>query len=88
MSDAAFNASADLTSPAWDAVAVTPADSDLARVATRGLYIGGNGDVAVVMAGGGSAVTFAGVAAGTILPIRVDRVNSTNTTATSIVALY
>lgn len=88
MSDAKLNAGADLTSPAWTAVAVTPADSDLATMPTRGLYVGAAGNVAVVMAGGGSAVTFVGVPAGTFLPLRVDRVNSTNTTATSIVALY
>lgn len=88
MSDAIFNRAAELDSPAWEALAVTPADADLSRMPTRGLYVGGAGNVTVVMAGGGSAVTFTNVPAGTILPIRVDRVNSTSTTATAIVALY
>lgn len=88
MSDWKINAASTLESPAWTAVAVTPADSDLAAMPTKALYVGVAGNVAVVMAGGGSAVTFVGVPAGAILPIRVDRVNSTNTTATSIVALY
>ncbi len=86
-----YNASAGPESPAWNAVAVTPADgSDLATVATRGLYVGGAGDVAVYMSGGdgATAVVFVGVQAGTVLPIRVDRVRSTSTTATSILALY
>lgn len=88
MADANLNRAAGPESPAWSAVAVTPADADLSRVATRALYVGGAGNVAVVMSDGGAAVTFVGVQAGTILPLRVDRVNSTNTTATSIVALY
>ena len=88
MADAIYNRSAGPDSPAWSAVAVTPADADLSRIATRALYVGVGGNVAVVMSDGGAAVTFVGVQAGTILPIRVDRVNSTNTTATNIVALY
>jgi hypothetical protein len=89
MSDAIFNRAAELDSPAWEAVAVTPSDeADISLAPCRALYVGGAGDVAVVMAGGEAAVTFAGVTAGAILPIRVDRVNSTNTTATAIVALY
>jgi hypothetical protein len=89
MADPTHNRDADLDDPAWDAVAVTPNNSaDLARIPTRALYIGGAGDVKVDMAGAGTAVVFAGLAAGTILPIRVDRVYSTDTTATSVVALY
>ena len=67
--------------------AVTPSDTvdfdDLARA----LYIGGAGNV-VAVRHDGTTVTFAGVQAGTVLPIAVRRVNSTSTTATSIVALY
>lgn len=73
--------------PAEYAVAVTPSDgSDLAQ-ATRALYIGVAGNVAVNMPDGGS-VTFVGLTAGQILPIRAKRVLATGTTATSIVALY
>lgn len=75
--------------PAGYAVAVTPSDS--ANVTTsfevRALYVGGAGNVAVRFPGSGTAVTFVGVAAGTVLPIQAVRVMSTNTTATSIVAL-
>lgn len=88
MADANYNRDANLESPAWDAVALTPADSDLSRPATRALYVGGAGNVKVDMSGTGTAVTFTGVLAGSILPIRVDRVYSTDTTATAIVALY
>ncbi len=73
-------------STADNAVAVTPSDStELAPC--RALYVGGAGNVAVVMKGGAS-VTFTGATAGSILPIRVTKVMSTNTTATAIVAIY
>lgn len=52
------------------------------------LYVGVTGDVSVEMAGTGSAITYKGVPAGATLPINVTRVNSTNTTATDIVALF
>lgn len=54
---------------------------------TRGLYIGGAGDVAVRMRDGNSA-TFVGALAGTILPIQVDQLLSTGTSATNVLALY
>lgn len=77
--------------PAHGAVAVTPNNDTDLTTNTRGLYVGGAGNLVVVMASEANAattVTFTGVAAGTVLPIRVRRVKSTNTTATSIVALY
>lgn len=75
-----------LDMPAEDAVAITPHDStDLANV-TRGVWVGGAGNVAAVMKLG-TVVTFVGVPAGTLLPIRVSRINATNTTATSLVGL-
>lgn len=69
----------------WEAV--TPSDSANLPWLTRGLYIGGDGDVVAVRADG-VAVTFTGVLAGSILPVSCIRVNSTSTTATAIVALY
>ena len=50
------------------------------------IYVGGAGNVAVVLPSG-VAITFVGVPAGSILPVRAIRVNSTNTTATSMLAL-
>lgn len=69
----------------WEAV--TPSDSDDLPYLTKGLFIGGDGDVAAVRADG-VAVTFKGLTAGMWLPINARRVNSTNTSATDIVALY
>jgi hypothetical protein len=74
-----------LADPAWDAVAVTPGASALGDV-TRGLYVGGAGDVEVTMASGND-VTFTAVPAGTVLPIRCTHVLSGSTTATTIIAL-
>lgn len=73
--------------PYWydTATAVTKSDSTVLNF--RALYIGGNGNVAIMPAGGGDAVTFTGVVAGSILPVAGSKVMSTNTTATGIVAL-
>lgn len=70
--------------PAYNGFAVTPNNST--EIFARSLYIGGAGDVSVMMAGG-TTLTFVGVQAGTILPVRVQRVRTTGTTATNIVGL-
>jgi hypothetical protein len=73
--------------PADNAVAVVPSDStDLTYVASA-LIIGVGGTVIVDTAGGQTGVAIK-VQSGQILPLRVTRVRSTNTTATDIVALY
>ena len=51
------------------------------------LYIGGTGNVSVITIGG-DQLTFAGVPAGTTLPIQVRKLRATNTTATLINALW
>lgn len=75
-----------LDSPARRAETVTPSDSTELSYISRGLYVGGAGDVVAVMAGD-DTVTFKSVPAGTVLPICIKRVNNTNTTATYMVAL-
>ena len=73
--------------PADNAAAVTPNDSaDLTNTA-RALYVGGTGNVKVDTAAG-DTVTFSSVPAGAILPVRVKRVYSTGTTATTIVSIF
>lgn len=72
---------------ATGAFAVTPNDSANLSQPARALYVGGAGNVAVVLNNGGAAVTFANVPSGTILPVQAYRVMLTNTTATSILAL-
>lgn len=76
-----------LTIPSASAAAVTPHDStNFAGGVCRGLYVGGAGNLVAIV--NGTAITFTGVPAGTVLPIRATRVNATSTTATAIVALY
>lgn len=79
-------ADAQTPNPSGQAVAVTPSDAtDLGS--TRGLYIGVGGNLVVTMLDN-TNVTFVAVPSGTILPIRVQKVRATGTTASSIVALY
>lgn len=69
------------------AEAITKSDATNITGVARALYVGGAGNVAAVMMDG-VAITFASVPAGAIIPIRFTRINSTNTTATNMVALY
>lgn len=87
MADPFLNTTAGLDSPAINGAAITPhADNDLA-ITTRAIYVGGAGNLAVIMAGG-TTLTFVGLAAGTLLPIRAKRVLVSGTTATSLIGLY
>jgi len=71
-------------SPADNGAAITPSDTTV--IAARSLYVGVAGSVSVVMAGG-ATLTFQGVAAGTFLPIIVQKVRATGTTASGIIGL-
>lgn len=73
--------------PADWAAAVTPSDSTNFTFIPRALYIGTGGNISCFFSDG-TSVTFTNVVSGTILPIRVRRVNATSTTASNIVALY
>lgn len=70
---------------AHDARVVVPSDTTVLPT-TRFLYIGTTGDVTVRMALG-TDITFKSVPVG-ILRVQVDKVYSTSTTATNILALY
>lgn len=74
--------------PASKLVAITKSDAtDLTANKIKALWVGGAGDVAVIGINDTAAVTIVGVPAGTLLPVMVSKVMSTNTTATSIVGL-
>ena len=69
-----------------DAAAVTPSDTaDLPQFSV--IYVGGSGAVNVTTAQG-TAVTFSGLNAGTVLPVRGRRVWATGTTATLLTAVF
>lgn len=68
------------------AFSVTPSDSSDLAVSADALFVGGAGDVQVDTVNGDN-VTFTGLSAGQVLPVKVARVYSTNTTATEIIGL-
>ncbi len=86
------------SAPGQAATAVTKSDATILSFTdsggetitqpARALYVGGTGDVAVRMWYSQVVATFASVPAGSILPITIDKVMSTNTTATSMVAIF
>lgn len=78
---------AGLTSPCEHAAAVTPNDSTDLATSSRGVYVGGTGTLKVTLVSG-DVVTFTGLAAGIIHPIRAKRIWSTGTSATSIIAVW
>lgn len=74
-------------SPARSASTVVPNDTgDLPHI-SRALYIGQSGALTVEMADG-DEVTFEGVPAGSMLPIRVAKVKATGTTAAAVLSLW
>jgi hypothetical protein len=76
-----------LDSPAAVAATITPSDSVDLLTSTRSIYIGGAGNLAVVLVGMTTPVTFTGVVAGMIYPFRVSKVMASGTTATGLVGL-
>ena len=74
--------------PSDRAEAITPSDTvDLPVGPTRAVYVGGTGNLAVLMANQNNPVTFMAVPVGSVLPIRVKRVLASSTT-TLMLALY
>ena len=75
-------------SSARKAFAITPHDTNELALTPKALYIGGAGNLVAILADDSASVTFTGLAAGTILPVRAKIVKSTSTTATLIIGLY
>jgi hypothetical protein len=90
-----FQSSADaVLSPSRSAFTVVPSDttdflSDAGQVVPKALYIGSSGTLVVRLVDDATTVTFQGLQAGVILPIRPRRVLATGTTlaAGTIIAL-
>ena len=84
---AAADTSGGTTAPASRAFEISPGDNaDLTNV-TRALWAGVTGTVKVTMEGG-DVVNLVGFPAGMPIPLRVRRVWSTGTSATSLVGFY
>lgn len=75
-----------LDSPAGLAFPISGSDSTNLEYITRGIYVGGTGDIKVDMAQSGSVI-FRNALAGTIIPVRAVKVYSTGTDATDLVGL-
>ena len=86
MADIFEDRSSGLESPGYDAVTVTPSDSNDLAITSRAIYVGTSGDLRVTTASG-SIVTFVAVPEG-MLPMRVSRVHASGTTASDIVAVW
>jgi hypothetical protein len=88
MPDTFATHSAGLDSPAIDAAAVTPHDTNDLAFTARALYVGTGGDVVAILKGDAASVTFKSVPGGVVLPVAARRVLATGTTAANIVALW
>ena len=86
MPDIYDDRSSGLESPGYNAAPITPDDGADLPIASRAVYVGTSGDLAVTMVGG-ATVTFKGVPVG-VLPLRVARVRATGTTAADLVAVW
>ena len=68
------------------ALAVTPSDgSDLSGEPYFAVWVGTGGDLKVDMASGTGTVTLSNCASGQLIPIMVERIYSTGTTASNII---
>lgn len=76
-----------LDNPASGGEAVTPHDTTELTYVSRAIYVGGAGNVTALMQNG-DVVLFTAVPAGTILPIRVKRINNTGTSASNMTSIY
>jgi hypothetical protein len=86
MSDRFASHTPSLTGPASSGFPITPDDALALPETTRALYVGIGGSLVVEMASG-AVLTFAGVADGALLPLRVSRVRASGTTASGLIGL-
>jgi len=77
------------------AESITPTDtiSLATKLNSAALYVGVGGDLSVIIAGTANptladAVVFKGIVAGSFIPVIVDYVLATDTSASEIIALY
>lgn len=85
MNDEFFNEAVQLDSPGIGGFAVTL--DALMTQPTRAIWVGGSGNLSVQFIDGTTG-TLVGVFGGTLLPIRVNKILSSGTTATNLLGLY
>jgi len=68
--------------------AITPNDSADLGTPTQAIWVGGTGDLTVLLENDTVAVQFVNIPDGTLLQIRAVRVYDTGTDATNLVGLY
>lgn len=73
--------------PARKLFDISPQDSTDLPVATKAIYVGTGGDVAIRPVDGQAVVVLRNVVGGTVLAIRASTVEATGTTASDIVGL-
>lgn len=76
-----------VSAPAASCFAITPTDADDLEQATKAIYVGAGGSLTIRTVASEQDVTFVGVAAGSILPIRAVAIRATGTTASGLVGL-
>jgi hypothetical protein len=88
MADTFADLQPSINAPARKAFAVTTHNTNELAVLPREVYVGGAGDLTVILADDTVAVTYYSVPAGTTLSIRPKIIKATGTTATNIVGHY
>lgn len=73
------------TAPLTRGVSIVPDNSNELAFRPRAVWVGTAGALTVIL--GGNTITFVGVPAGTLLPIRPDLIRTTGTTAGNILIL-
>lgn len=66
---------------------IVPSDSEEIELATKAVFVGQGGNLAVMPLKGQSPVVFANIADGSVIDIRVRAILATGTTAAQIVGL-
>ncbi len=73
--------------PAEDCFVIAPSDSAELPRATKAIYIGEGGDVALIPVRGKTPIIFRNLPSGAILDVRVRAIHATGTTARELVGL-
>lgn len=76
-----------LISPARNAFSILPDDTIALPSATKAVYVGTGGDIAVQLIDSEQDVVFSNVPTGSILAIRIVAVRASGTTASNLVGL-